>query len=756
MGGTGAGGTSCQEIILAAWLCNIENLARLAGYHDFLLSVKDSFPEGVRPGEVIRIINGSQRPESYDEWLISAARRLSGDAGSRKTTVEPEQENAAFFDKALIHIVSNLSLSENAKGPPAYCPLRTVDDYSSPPSKNARIDRQEFRRLWQGFSGDFPALKGRSFGDFTLALDTLMERYFWCLPAPPDPERGISFYQQARVSAAFAGALYAYHRAKQTEIPAALEDEETQRFLFITGDMSGIQKYLFDLKKPSENAKILRARSFQRWVLSEIIAGYLAAQFGVSRDCVITSAGGKFLLLVPNTEEVRVKLGEERLLLERYFLREFAGSLGFVLADGVAAGGSDVREEKFRGLLNRIGIAAEWAKQRKMQAVLSADGAVLNKLYNDLQRNGECEYCGTLPNEKAGKDRNLCRSCAGLVEIGGRLLHADGTRVILKTGALAPFAEMVKITGKDNASFGYTINEYKAGYPVMFLPYTAPVQDEQPDVLKTFGEIAGLSRGSEKLAMFKADVDNLGLIFTSALGGNPSLPLYAELSRRLHCFFSGFPADFIRKNTDYRRKIYTVFSGGDDVCVLGAWDTVMRFALDFRNRFAEFANHNPSVTLSGGIVLAGPSLPVRNIAEEAEEALEASKARRNNTGDTVKDGVTVVGVTAGWKEYEQSLADAESILQYLDPKEGKVSSAVVYKMIEFANRARNAGNGILRDMLWMSNYRYVIARNIKSEYKDAVEFFQGFGTSHGSMEKSRIAASFALYASRNYQEENDA
>ncbi|MDR1636740.1 MAG: type III-A CRISPR-associated protein Cas10/Csm1 [Treponema sp.] len=756
MGGTDAAGTSCQEILLAAWLWNIEDLARLAGCRDFLRSLKDSFPEETRPGEVIRIINGLQKPENYDEWLVSAACRLSGGTGGRKTRVKPEQENAAFFDQALIHVISNLSLSENEKGVPAYCSLRAVDDYSSLPSTNTRIGKQEFQRLWQGFSGDFPALKGRSFHDFTLALDTLMERYFWCLPALPDPAGGISFYQQARVTAAFAGALYGYHRANRTETPGALNDEETQKFLFINGDISGIQKYIFDLKKPSENAKLLRARSFQLSMLSEIIAGYLSAQFGVSRDCVITSAGGKFLLLAPNTEEVRVKLGEERLLLERYFLREFAGSLCFVLADGVAAAGRDVREDRFRGLLNRIGTGAERAKQRKMQAALSAGGAVLNKLYNDLQYNGECEYCGTLPNEKAGKDRNLCRSCAGLVEIGGRLLHANGTRVILKTDTLAPFAEMVKITGKDDVSFGYTVNEYKAGYPLMFLPYTAPVQHEQPDVLKTFNEIAGLSRGSGKLAMFKADVDNLGLIFTSALGGNPSLPLYAELSRRLHCFFSGFPADFIRKNTEYRQKIYTVFSGGDDVCVLGAWDTVMRFALDFRNKFAEFANHNPSVTLSGGIALASPSLPVRNIAEEAEKALEASKARRNNTGDTIKDGVTVFGVTVDWKEYGQSLAGAEKILQYLDPKAGKVSSAVVYRMIDFANRAGNAGKGILRDMLWMSSYRYIIARNIKSEHKDAVEFFQGFGTSPEAMKKSRIAASFALYANRNYEEGNNA
>jgi CRISPR-associated protein Csm1 len=521
--------------------------------------------------------------------------------------------------------------------------------------------------------------------------------------------------------------------------------------------MSGIQKYIFDLKQAADNAKLLRARSFQLWALSEIIAEHLSVKFGVSRDCIITSAGGKFLLLAPNTKDVNEKLKEARLVLERHFLWEFAGKLSFVLSDGIPACGKDVRKDRIWDLINNIGTGAEWAKQRKMQAALAEDGAVLEGLYTNLRRNGECEYCGTLPNEKAGKgkEENLCRSCADMAEIGGRLLHANGNKIILKTDSITTFGEMVTITDKNDHSFGYTINEYKAGLPLMFLPYTAPYKDNYN--LLTFGEIADravsddITTGNKKLAMFKADVDNLGLIFNSSLGDELSLPNYAELSRRLHCFFSGFLAAFIRNNDDFNRKIYTVFSGGDDVCVLGAWDTVMRFALEFRNAFATWTNNNPSVTLSGGIALAGPTLPVRNIAEEAEAALEEAKGRKNNVGDTIKNGISTFGVTVSWEDYAKSLEDAKQIIQYTE--EGKVTSAVVYKMIDFANRAKRAGYGNLRDMLWMSNYRYIVIRNIKSDYKDAIQFFSAFGNSPDLMEKSRIAVSYALYTGRKGKEE---
>jgi CRISPR-associated protein Csm1 len=255
--------------------------------------------------------------------------------------------------------------------------------------------------------------------------------------------------------------------------------------------------------------------------------------------------------------------------------------------------------------------------------------------------------------------------------------------------------------------------------------------------------------------MFKADIDNLGLIFTSSWGTGTenriSFPRYAQLSRHLHYFFSAYVSGFIKTHSEYSDTIYTVFSGGDDLCVLGAWDAVMHFAADFNKEFSKFANNNPSVTLSGGIALADPRLPVRAIAAAAEEALEEAKSRKENKKNIIKNGVSVFGVTVSWGEYEKSLDDANKIIGFMD--DDKVSSAVVYKMIDFANRAGEVKNGKLRDLLWMSNYRYLIARNIKPEHKTALEFFQEFGLLPEKMEKSRIAVSYALYINRKGKEE---
>ena len=39
---------------------------------------------------------------------------------------------------------------------------------------------------------------------------------------------------------------------------------------------------------------------------------------------------------------------------------------------------------------------------------------------------------------------------------------------------------------------------------------------------------------------------------------------------------------FVNNHTDssgmpYKNRVYTVFSGGDDLCILGSWDAVMQF-----------------------------------------------------------------------------------------------------------------------------------------------------------------------------------
>ncbi|MDR1839346.1 MAG: type III-A CRISPR-associated protein Cas10/Csm1, partial [Treponema sp.] len=699
----------------------------------------------------------------YEEWLIAHGDRLSRGVEDYKRDDETE------FYEPLVHLVSTIQIRKEAPKT-GYCSMKPLEGRAIFSLEDAKADRQEYLKLWNNFKEDFRALKGLEYGRFILSLDTLLERYCWCIPVSSQ-ERDISLYQHLKMSAAFAGTLFLYNQDKNTPTKEALDAHDAEPFLFIQGDVSGIQKYIFDLKITDNNAKLLRARSFQIWTLGELMAGHLAGKFGVSRENIITSAGAKFLLLAPNIHDAKEKLDELRREIESFFLKEFAGKLSFVLSDGVPAKGRDVQKGNIQELLNRIGECGDEAKQRKMQAALGREGHVLTDLYESYKSKEVCKYCDTFPAEPKADDKIRCKKCDYLIkEIGEKLVKKTNRITLKTTDELSSFNEMVLLD--EEKDFDY-LTSYEPGFPLMSLPYAAP--KDAKNNLYTFEEIAEKAEGgNKKLAMFKADIDNLGFIFTSPWGkesgDKASFSRYAQLSRQIHYFFTAFISGFIEGSEkyrdkiydDYKDKIYTVFSGGDDLCVLGAWDAVMRFARDFQKELSVFTGKNPSVTISGGIALADPKLPVRAIAAMAEDALEQAKKRKNKSDNKIiKNAVSVFGVTVSWEEYKQSLLDAEKIIEYID--NDIVSSAVVYKMIDFANRARDEKNGNLRDKLWVSNYRYIIMRNISEDHKDALDFFNKFGVYpnvNDLMEKSRIAVSYALYIKRkgknNTEEENNA
>jgi CRISPR-associated protein Csm1 len=49
-------------------------------------------------------------------------------------------------------------------------------------------------------------------------------------------------------------------------------------------------------------------------------------------------------------------------------------------------------------------------------------------------------------------------------------------------------------------------------------------------------------------------------------------------------FFSVYAGELMKE-----KNIYTVFAGGDDIFVLGAWDEVIDFAKALREKFMEFS-----------------------------------------------------------------------------------------------------------------------------------------------------------------------
>lgn len=751
--------SSKNELIIAAWFHNVLEFSKNTEILDCISSV---LPNDVNPQNIIRLISNWDKPNSYDELLVAQADRLSrGSSELYKPNATGTFYNAPVLLK---HLVSSLQIPEREKPKEAYCRFLSLENDGILPVQKESYSsvKNDYQALWADFEKDLKALKGLEYDRFIQSLNSLLERYWWCIPSANSSESE-SLYQHSKMTVAIAAALYEYHKETATENEQSLQDISALKFRFIKGDISGIQKYIFDLKTTKNNAKLLRAKSFQIAALGEVLSEFLIKQFDVTYANIIMSAGGNFMLLIPNTEKTERLIPQLQLEIESYFMREYAGKLAVIVSDGIEAAPTDLLKENVQDLMNRIGEDADMAKQKKMQKALQKNGAILSDFYSLLQQYGECPKCGVFPASGIDENGNPCEcaDCKKLTEVGGNLVRAGS--VLYASDSLGAFSKTVKVSSKADINGGSTVNTFVPGKSVKYMPYTAP-RDEKGEII-TFEEIAARANGNTKLAMFKSDIDNLGLVFSSSLGERMSFSRYADLSHQLHYFFSAYYAWYVTSHSytqngtkkPYSDVIYTVFSGGDDLCILGAWDAVLQFASDFEAELNKFTNNNPSVTLSGGITISSCGVPVRNIAADAEENLEISKGRKEN-GKTVKNAITVFGTTVSWEDYEKCLEDGRKLESYLDGKE--LSTSVVYKLIDFANRAERVKGGDVselvkaapntHDRIWKSNFKYIVARNIDAQKKeDLHKWFLQFGSSPEEIIKSRIAVSYALYTQRN-------
>lgn len=751
--------SSKNELIIAAWFHNILEFSKNTAILDCISSI---LPNDVNPQTIIRIISNWDKPNSYDELLVAQADRLS--RGSSEL-YKPNATGTFYNNPILLkHLVSSLQIPERENPKEAYCRFLPLENDGILPVQKESYSsvKNDYQALWADFEKDLKSLKGLEYDRFIQSLNSLLERYWWCISSANSSESE-SLYQHSKMTVAISTALYEYHKVTGTENEQALKDSFALKFRFIKGDISGIQKYIFDLKTTKNNAKLLRAKSFQIAALGEVLSEYLIKQFDVTYANIIMSAGGNFMLLIPNTEKTALLIPQLQLEIESYFMREYAGKLAVIVSDGIEAASTDLLKENVQDLMNRIGEDADMAKQKKMQKALQKNGAILSDFYSLLQQYGECPKCGVFPASGIDENGNPCEcaDCKKLTEVGGNLVRAGS--VLYTSDSLGAFSKIVKVSSKADITGGSTVNTFVPGKSVKYMPYTAP-RDEKGEVI-TFEEIAARANGNTKLAMFKSDIDNLGLVFSSSLGERMSFSRYADLSHQLHYFFSAYYAWYVTSHfyiqngeeKPYSDVIYTVFSGGDDLCILGAWDAVLQFASDFEAELNKFTNNNPSVTLSGGITISSCGVPVRNIAADAEENLEISKGRKEN-GKTVKNAITVFGTTVSWEDYEKCLEDGRKLESYLDGKE--LSTSVVYKLIDFANRAERVKGGDVselvkaapntHDRIWKSNFKYIVARNIDAQKKeDLHKWFLQFGSSPEEIIKSRIAVSYALYTQRN-------
>lgn len=216
-----------------------------------------------------------------------------------------------------------------------------------------------------------------------------------------------------------------------------------------------------------------------------------------------------------------------------------------------------------------------------------------------------------------------------------------------------------------------------------------PRQGHQP---MTFEEISRQAAGAKRLAVLKADVDDMGKRISEIIRHDPSYHLLKEFSRDLHLFFVD---DLQQMLSDRWQSIYTIYAGGDDLLLVGPWDKVLDFAGAFVQDFNACPGSQYDLTLSAGITLTPYRVPIRHGVERSEFLLELAKGQDGKNSCAALDSIWA------WGRHDSVIENGKKLAGWID--DGHVARSLLRRFLDLAEST---------DPSRVARWAYQVHRNI--------------------------------------------
>ncbi len=706
-------------------------------------------------------------PGTPMQWIIAVADRLAAGferAESEKYNdyIKSQMDKANFKTVLQRNIFYDVYYDKN-RGDSFY-PLKPLDPDLLPDENPllGKSDGEAYRDLADGLLEDINRLSCKA-GQYSLpnvfgALCGIMERYCWCVPsATVEKENGrfvprpcsISLYDHGLSAGALACALYRYHSVNDSLNVESIRSDKEKKFCVIQGDFSGIQDFIFDSGGQSNRfaAKILRAKSFFVSAATQAAAYELCDMLDIPYAAIILNAGGKFTLITGNTGMEQSAVNKLRARINAGFRKLTFGQTKFNIVCRVC-GPSDFTGVNFSNLMRRVGNLMEREK-------LTHD--IKEHVFGDyLESAGGkeiCAICGQHWSEVEYEEARLCSYCDDFRKIGSELVKSKFLSFGREKGGFKLFDDKYFYFKENPGGLTFDISSDSGfnGYAKKRVSGYIPKKDGLP---LTFDKIAEKTEGTNNLAVLKADVDGLGSIFGGGIQNN-SISKTATLSRMMDYFFTGW----LQKRIE-GQNIYTVFSGGDDLFLIGAWNEITGLAGDIAGRLKLYSGGNPEVHISAGVILRKSQVPVREMARAAEEALKYAKDGESDRDN--RNRINIFGITVKWEDYFPLMEYADKLLELYAGGEAAVSSGFIYRLLGFAENAEllkkyTAGGAVSADEFmeaakWQARFRYLVSRNYKDNKEQAErlgELIARYGLA------AKIPLSIVIYENRKQGGNNE-
>lgn len=656
----------------------------------------------------------------------------------------------------------------------------------------------DYESLWNGFISELdniPANPGeKGVEAFTETLLFLLKKYLSVLPASTIKGEmpGTTLYDHLKSTAALSQSLFDYFFEKDSKRLTETDFHPKDYFdlsknpnvepplLLFCGSINGIQRFIYNIAS-SKAAKILKGRSFYVQLLAETIIRRIIDDCKVSLAHIIYASGGKFFMILPNTDTVKLALQALKAEVENKLFDIHHGDL-YVCMDFVEFGYDNQINVFFKddqndsgSLLSQSGnLGPVWKilndkiniqKKKKFKDLLIER---YDQFFSpDKSTSGTSLVCSVtgvdLKNEQARRltrfgddDMIVSQTVFEQIKIGHLLKTADFLVTFREIGdksseawrekSIQPlnlkvyhyfFDESELTGGQSQFKFISAVDvarvrrlnntrldqRYKLKRDLTshgFSLYGGNIQAMKPDCLefKNFEELAGKAEnGFRRLGILRMDVDNLGRLFIEGIPEDQKNLSFYSTLSNQLDLFFSGYINTIRNSEKFRNYVNIIYSGGDDVFAVGRWDHIIDFAETVRDDFRKFVCNKNKISITAGITLVGIKFPLSKAAQMAGEAV--AKAKQFGLNKLLKNAATknAINIFGENVEWGQEFSFIKSLSFELH--RWLVEEKITKSMLQHFYIFRKIKDSGRQDWRWLSAYTF--ARHQKSETTAKIE-----------------------------------
>lgn len=605
--------------------------------------------------------------------------------------------------------------------------------------------------------------------EYINSLLSVMEAYLSYIPSSTaiGELSDISLYDHLKMTAAYSSCIYQYLKERKIvdfkkQLYSNAKDFYNEKaFLLFSMDISGIQQFIYTIH--SEKAlRMLRSRSFYLEILMEHMIDEILEACNLSRANLIYSGGGHCYMLLPNTQEVKTVVRNKKEEFDDFFLEEYDISL-FVAVGMTACSASELANKPEGSYRDLFGKLSTEISDQKMCRYSPTQIKYLNRTkLQDSSR--ECKVCKR--SSHLNKE-NICNFCNSMISFSTDVLYEQFFSVFMEksekqNSILLPGKKYLIAQDRNALTHSmekddyfvrtYVKNRFFTGSSVATKLWVGDYTNQNT----TTEEYAKNATGIDRIAVVRADVDNLGQAFVSGFPDKyTTLSRTASFSRQLSLYFKHH-INYILEHGEFgfcesgkERKVSIVYSGGDDIFLVGAWDDAIEAAIDIRNKLKEYSAN--TLSISAGIGIYGAKYPLSVAAAEVAELESRAKEHPN------KNAVSLLGKTFSWDVFiEKVVKEKENLLEHFFSYDTERGKAFLYRLLDLIRNMNDT------DRINLARFAYVLARlqpdenasrEAKVSYQDFMKKMYSWVQNKDDREQLEIAV--ILYVYRHREKEGE-